>query len=106
MSKPHEFQLSYTISPKKPSNESDAVKARTHMREKMGWNTINNVETTLLGDINLAAGTNDEKRREASRLVRKSINDAFKALDVDGRIIFKSSLMVTGVTPAIELNIP
>jgi len=106
MSKPHAFQLSYSISPLKKVHEAEAEKARRHMREKMGWTTVDDVETTLLGEVTLASGTQEEKRREARTLLRKQIRDAFKALEVEHLINFNSSLMVSGLTPAIELDIP
>ena len=43
MSKPHAFQLSYTVSPIDSRYESDAASARTYLREQMGWKTTDKI---------------------------------------------------------------
>lgn len=60
----------------------------------------------MLGEIELASGTQEEKRREARTLVRKQIRDAFKALDVEHLVTFTGSLMVSDLKDAIEVEIP
>ncbi|MFJ4345578.1 hypothetical protein [Pseudomonas sp. NPDC089401] len=106
MSKSYSFQLAYTISPLTDADEPHAEKARHHMRTKMGWETIEHLQTTLLGELSLQPGDIDAKRREARSLVRNGIRKAFRELEVDKRITFESSLFVNGLAPAMELNIP
>ncbi|HEK1011576.1 TPA: hypothetical protein SMP92_004900 [Pseudomonas putida] len=106
MSKSHAFQLAYTINPIKKIHEPEADTARAHMRKKMGWAPVDDLQTTLLGEIELASGTQEEKRREARTLVRKQIRDAFKALDVEHLVTFTGSLMVSDLKDAIEVEIP
>ncbi|MFF5865560.1 hypothetical protein [Pseudomonas sp. NPDC012596] len=106
MSKAHTFQLAYTIKPIKRIHEPQADTARAHMRKHMGWEFVDGLQTTLLGEIELASGTQEEKRREAGKMVRKQIKDAFKALDVDHLVTFTGSLMVSNLKDAIELEIP
>ncbi|NIE72870.1 hypothetical protein F3J44_00480 [Pantoea sp. Tr-811] len=105
MSKSYSFQLSYTINPLTHQDEPHAEKARSHMRNKMGWDTVEHIETTLLGEVTLAPGDSETKRREARTLVRNGIRKAFKELAVDKHVAFKSSLLVSGLAPAMELNI-
>lgn len=45
----YDFQLAYTIKPKTARDEDDAAKARLHLREKIGLDTVEHIETTLLG---------------------------------------------------------
>ncbi|WP_060513192.1 hypothetical protein [Pseudomonas sp. NBRC 111124] len=105
MSTSHEFQLAYTISPESKEHEGDAAAARTHLREEMGWKTFGRVETTLHGKLVLSAGTKEEKRKEASKSIRNSIRDAFKALEVEDKVSFAGSLLVSGLDPAIQIGI-
>lgn len=106
MSKAHAFQLAYTINPIKRIHEPEADTARAHMRKKMGWEPADDLQTTLLGEVELASVTQEEKRREARNLVRKQIRDAFKALYVDQLVTFTGSLMVSDLKDAIEVQIP
>jgi len=106
MSKSHAFQLAYSINPLKKIHEPEADTARAHMRKKMGWTPADDLQTTLLGDIQLASGTLEEKRREARNLMRKQSRDAFKALDVDHLVTFTGSLMVSDLKDAIEVEVP
>lgn len=105
MSKPHAFQLSYTVSPIDSRYESDAASARTYLREQMGWKTTDKIETTLLSELDLGPGTLEEKRKEAGRLVRAYIRDAFKTLEVHKTVGFAGSLLVSGLAPAINISI-
>ncbi|MFJ4153605.1 hypothetical protein ACIPZF_02175 [Pseudomonas sp. NPDC089752] len=106
MSKPHAFQLAYTIKPHKKIHESQADAARYHMRHHMGWTPHETIQTTLLGHIPLASGTNEQKRNEARNVMRKQIKEAFKTLEVDHLISFTGSLMVNDLEDAIEVEIP
>lgn len=105
----HDFQLAYTISSLdtgKPQHVASAEKARTILRHNLGWETTGDIETTLLGQVELAPATLDDKAREAKRQVRMRIKGELESADVIKHIEFEGSLMVNGLGSAITLNIP
>ena len=76
-----DFQLAYTIKPHNaPRDETDAAQARLHLREKLGLDTVEHIETTLLGMITLNGTSLADRKREAEKLVRDYIHDALKGL--------------------------
>lgn len=44
-----DFQLAYTIKPHTARDDADAAQARVHLRENLGLDTVEHIETTLLG---------------------------------------------------------
>lgn len=101
-----EFQLAYTVKPHKPErDETDAALTRLHLREKLGLDTVEHIETTLLGSITLNKSTLADRKREAEKLVHDYIHDALKELRVLSTVKFYGCLMVDGLGPAIRFNI-
>ncbi len=104
MSKNH-FQLAYTIKPKNARDEDDAAKARLHLREKIGLDTVEHIETTLLGVITLNSTTLADRRRDAEKLLHDYIHEALKDLSVLSTVKFYGCLMVDGLGSAIRFEI-
>ncbi|EKT4530886.1 hypothetical protein QEM33_003490 [Pseudomonas putida] len=101
-----DFQLAYTIKPHNaPRDETDAAQARLHLREKLGLDTVEHIETTLLGMITLNGTSLADRKREAEKLVRDYIHDALKELRVLSTVKFYGCLMVDGLGPAIRFDI-
>ncbi|MBV4491732.1 hypothetical protein [Pseudomonas oryzicola] len=102
----HDFQLAYTIKPRDPErDEPDAAQARHHLRENLGLDTVEHIETTLLGLVQLESTTTDDRAREAERVVRERIHAELKRLHVLSSVKFYGSLMVSGLGPAIRIDI-
>ncbi|MFJ4457586.1 hypothetical protein ACIP1G_27385 [Pseudomonas sp. NPDC089392] len=97
----YEFQLAYTLE----GNENDAAKARSYLREKTGLETVEHIETTLLGMVTLNSTTLADRKKEAERLLHNFIHDALKELRVLSAVEFYGCLMVNGLGPAIRFNI-
>lgn len=105
----HQFQLAYTISPINEDDEADkaaAEKARRRLRNNMGWQTIEDIETTLLGELRLAGGNLDEKARDAKKQIREQIREELHGAELLKRIEFQGSLMVAGLGSAIDFSLP
>ena len=102
----HDFQLAYTSKPRDPErDEPDAAQARHHLRENLGLDTVEHIETTLLGLVQLENTTVEGRSREAERLIRERIHGELKRLHVLSSVKFYGSLMVSGLGPAIRINI-
>ncbi|CAI3801600.1 hypothetical protein GLGCALEP_02899 [Pseudomonas sp. MM221] len=102
----HDFQLAYTIKPRDPGeNEYDAAQARQHLREHLGLDTVEHIETTLLGWVELNSRSTSEKAIEAEKLIRERIHDELKGLRVLSKVKFHGCLMVDGLGPALRFNI-
>jgi len=102
----YDFQLAYTIKPHNPAHdEADAAQARLHLREKLGLDTVEQIETTLLGMITLKSTTLADRKREAEKLLHDYIHEALKQLQVLSTVKFYGCLMVDGLGPAIRFQI-
>jgi len=101
-----DFQLAYTIKPRNPDHdETDAAQARLHLREKLGLDTVEHIETTLLGMLTLKSSTLADRKREAEKLLHDYIHEALKELRVLSTVKFYGCLMVDGLGPAIRFDI-
>lgn len=101
-----DFQLAYTIKPHNPAyDETDAAQARLYLREKLGLDTVEHIETTLLGMVTLSTTTLADRKREAEKLVHDYIHDALKELRVLSTVKFYGCLMVDGLGPAMRFDI-
>lgn len=100
----HHFQLAYTIKPRSDHDESAAAQARLHLRD-IGWDTLPQIETTLLGEVHLYHSTTHDRINEAERQIRERIHEQLKELKVLTRVKFYASLMVDGLGPAIRFSI-
>nr|WP_314617977.1 hypothetical protein [uncultured Pseudomonas sp.] len=100
----HHFQLAYTIKPRSDDDESAAAQARLHLRD-IGWDTLPQIETTLLGEVHLYHSTTHDRINEAERQIRERIHEQLKELKVLTRVKFYASLMVDGLGPAIRFSI-
>ncbi|MCE7764051.1 hypothetical protein GQL56_15480 [Pseudomonas putida] len=102
----YDFQLAYTIKPHNPAHdEADAAQARLHLREKLGLDTVEHIETTLLGVVTLKTATLADRKHEAEKLLHDYIHDALKHLRVLSTVRFHGCLMVNGLGPAIRFDI-
>lgn len=102
----YDFQLAYTIKPNNPArDETDAAQARLHLREKIGLDTVEHIETTLLGVISLKSTTLADRKREAEKLLHDYIHEALKQLRVLSTVKFYGCLMVDGLGSAIRFDI-
>jgi hypothetical protein len=101
----HNFQLAYTIKPRHPDYESDAAQARQHLRENVGWDTVEHIETTLLGMVTLYHSTTRDRVNEAQKYVRERIHEELKDLRVLTKVKFYGCLMVDGLGQAISFSI-
>ena len=101
-----DFQLAYTVKPHKPErDETDAALARLLLRDKLGLDTVEHIETTLLGSVTLQHSTLADRKREAEKLVHDHIHNALKELRVLSTVKFYGCLMVDGLGPSIRFNI-
>ncbi|MGE8469466.1 hypothetical protein D3C81_888520 [compost metagenome] len=100
----HHFQLAYTINPRHDDDEDEAARARLHLR-KIGWDTVDHIETTLLGVLHLYHGTTAARVDEAEKQIRDRIHEELKSLRVVSRVKFHGSLMVDGLGQAIHFSI-
>lgn len=102
----YDFQLAYTIKPHNAAHdEADAAQARMHLRVKLGLDTVEHIETTLLGVITLKSATVADRKREAEKLLHDYIHDALKQLRVLSTVEFYGCLMVDGLGPAVRFDI-
>ncbi|MFK0268516.1 hypothetical protein [Pseudomonas asiatica] len=102
----YNFQLAYTIKPNNPArDETDAAQARLHLREKIGLDTVEHIETTLLGVITLNSTTLADRRHDAKNLLHDYIHEALKQLRVLSTVKFYGCLMVDGLGAAIRFDI-
>lgn len=102
----HDFQLAYTIKPRDPDeDEYNAAQARQRLRENIGLDTVEHIETTLLGWVQLASLSKADKSLEAERVIRERIHAELKQLRVLSSVKFYGCLMVDGLGPAIRFNI-
>lgn len=102
----HEFLLAYTIKPRDPQRDDyDAAQARQHLRENIGLDTVEHIETTLLGLVQLDSISTSDKALEAERLVRERIHEELKGLRVLSKVKFYGCLMVDGLGSAIRFDI-
>lgn len=101
----HNFQLAYAIKPHHPDDEADAATAAQHLRANLGWNTVEHIETTLLGVVHLYHSTTSDRLDEAERQIRERIREELKSLGLLSRVKFYGSLMVDGLGSAIRLSI-
>jgi len=100
------FQLAYTIKPRDPDrDDADAAMARLHLREKLGLDTVEHIETTLLGTITLKSRELTDRKREAEKLMHDYIHDALKELRVLSTVKFYGCLMVDGLGAAMRFEI-
>jgi len=101
-----DFQLAYTIKPYNPArDEADAAQARLHLREKLGLDTVEHIETTLLGMVALNGPTLADRRREAKKRIHEHIHKGLEELRVLSTVKFYGCLMVDGLGPAIRFDI-
>lgn len=102
----YDFQLAYTIKPNNPEHdETDAAQARLYLREKLGLDTVEHIETTLLGIITLNSATLVDRKREAEKLIHEHIYQALEQLRVLSSVKFYGCLMVDGLGSAIRFDI-
>ncbi|MNG31298.1 hypothetical protein D3C84_1170710 [compost metagenome] len=81
------------------------MQARHHLRENIGLDTVEHIETTLLGLVQLASTSTPDKALEAEKLVRDRIHQELKGLRVLSKVKFYGCLMVDGLGPAIRFSI-
>jgi hypothetical protein len=91
----YDFQLTYSIS---PYGEDKSTQARTLLREEIeGWNTVNGIETTLVGKIKFSCSANENKREKAQEIIEDKIRTLFNNKDVLDHSYSRFSLMVDGL---------
>ncbi|WP_434518975.1 hypothetical protein [Pseudomonas sp. NFX1] len=100
----HHFQLAYTINPRHEGDEDEAASARLHLR-RIGWDTVEHIETTLLGVVHLYHATTADRIDEAEKQIRDRIHEELKSLRVLSRVRFHGCLMVDGLGQAIRFSI-
>ncbi|BBU45393.1 hypothetical protein PPTS312_33080 [Pseudomonas putida] len=100
-----DFQLAYTIKPHTARDDGDAALARVHIRENLGLGTVEHIETTLLGTVELKGSTLAERKLEAEKLIHEYIHKVLKQLRVLSTVKFYGCLMVNGLGPAIRFDI-
>ena len=97
----HDFQLTYSI----PDTEDrGAAIARDRMRNIDEWKTVSGIETTLVGQLPLH-GLLSEKRSQAERAVKKSIQELLKDSRKFESLTLHASLMVDGLGEHIRFNV-
>ncbi len=89
-------------------NTHDAAldRARRLLREIKGWETVEHVETTLVGKIRLKLNDPESKKTEAHEQVKGIIFNILKNENIDKNVIFYGCLMVDqlGENIMIEIN--
>jgi hypothetical protein len=102
----YDFQLTYSISPFGDSvnKESKAKEARRLIKKIDGWESVDEIETTLVGKISFSAIGDNEKRKKGQSIIENEIRTLFRSEDVlnDTRSYF--SLMIDGLGKHIEFN--
>lgn len=102
----HHFQLTYSVQPLSDDvkEKQAAEKARRLMREKLDWQSLDNIETTLVGEVSLYDLTIKKKRHEAEQKIDDKIRDMLKEHEVFRDIRVYLSLMVSGLGEHIEFD--
>ncbi|HCG7195268.1 MULTISPECIES: hypothetical protein [Vibrio harveyi group] len=102
----HHFQLTYSVQPLHDDvkEKRAAEKARRLMREKLEWQPLENIETTLVGEVYLYDSTIKEKRHEAEQKIDDEIRDMLREHEVFNDIRVYLSLMVSGLGEHIEFD--
>lgn len=102
----YNFQLSYSISPYGTSNEKDrkAAEARKIIKEIEGWESVNNIETTLVGTIDLYGTSREDKRNKGLNEVKGEIEALFERENVLDFTHSHFSLMIDGLGEHITFS--
>lgn len=104
----YDFQLTYSVSPCDSDNADDnraAEKARRFLRDIDGWQSLEKIETTLVGKLYLSALTVAGRRSEAEEEVDTKVRGLLKEHDIFYDVSVYMSLMVDGLGEHIELQL-
>ena len=102
----YDFQLTYTITSYSQCENEKAKKARRVIKEIDGWEAVDKIETTVVGEISFVCyGDNDDKRKKCEDLITEIIKDKFKEEYVYSDTQSYFSLMVDGLGKHITFYI-
>ncbi|MNG78099.1 hypothetical protein D3C76_668400 [compost metagenome] len=101
----HHFQIAYTINPRREIIDEDAARDARRRLRALGWQTVPDIETTLLGEMTLFNSTLASRIKEAEKQIRDRVHEELRGLQVLTRVKFHGSLMVDGLGEAIRIDI-
>ncbi|MEC7120175.1 MAG: hypothetical protein VXW65_09780 [Pseudomonadota bacterium] len=99
------FQLTYAVCPNGDDKQHAADKARQRISAIEDWRVVVNLEATLVGSLEIASMTSQEKRHEAESYVYRKIKDALQESELFYDVRVWASLMVDGLGEPIQINL-
>lgn len=102
-----DFQLSYSVIPKKYDSEHEnaAANVRRKLREIDEWKKTEHIETVLTGFIELKKDIKTQKRKEAEEFIKSVISEIMFEADAYYKADVYVSLMVDTLGSAMEFTI-
>ncbi|PSU42141.1 hypothetical protein C9J12_29145 [Photobacterium frigidiphilum] len=102
----YNFQLTYSISPygNSSNKENKAAEARRLIKNIAGWESVDEIETTLVGEISFIATGNSEKRKKGQSIVEDKVRTLFEREEVLDHTHSYFSLMIDGLGKHIEFS--
>lgn len=103
----YDFQITYSVHPRGDSQKAEkaAASVRRILREIPGWETVDDIETVLVGVLNISANTKESRRKEAEGIVEKKIQTLVDELDVYSDVWVYVSLMVDQLGSHIKFRV-
>lgn len=105
----HHFQIAYEVTDNGEDKEREKDIARDRIREHDEWSIVENISTTLVGQLSIPSGDIDYKRKEAESKVWDIFSDLLKGKegekDVYKDVKIYISLMVDGLGEHIEFRV-
>ncbi|MGA4604214.1 hypothetical protein [Pseudoalteromonas maricaloris] len=101
----HYYQLTYSVKPRAEDGELAAQRVRKAMKEDSAWDSLRDIETTVVSVLTLDEKTEDEKREEAKKLISERIKDIMESSEAYHDVDVYASLMVDQLGPHIEFKV-
>lgn len=101
----HYYQLTYSVKPRVEDGELAAQRVRKAMKDDGDWDSLQNIETTVVGVLTLAEKKEDEKREEAKEVISERIKDIMESSEAYHDVNVYASLMVDQLGPHIEFKV-
>ena len=91
----YHFQLAYSVS---PHGNDKSAQARELLRKGIdGWKTVDDIDTTLVGEISFTCAKGEDKRDKARQIIQDEITKLFESNGVLDHSYSHFSLMVDGL---------
>lgn len=103
---PYDFQITYTVSPHDKDDTNSANTARKEIREMKNTKKLEDIETTLIGKMELSSSlTKTEKREKAEKIIDYNITKILKDHKIYTNVDVHISLMVDGLGKHIQFKV-